>query len=40
LAGNFGPVWLIGAAAAAAASWFYVEKMWSIGVRTYARRAS
>lgn len=40
LAGKFGPLWLLGAAAAAASSWFYVEKMWSIGVRTYARRAS
>jgi ABC-type uncharacterized transport system permease subunit len=40
LAGQFGPLWLLGAAAAAASSWFYVEKMWSAGVRTYARRAS
>lgn len=40
LAGKFGPIWLLGAAAAAVASWFYVEKMWFIGVRTYARRAS
>jgi ABC-2 type transport system permease protein len=40
LAGKFGFVWVFGAVAAAAASWFYVEKMWSAGVRSYARRAN